>query len=97
VRACTFVTAGTVGTRKFSPGDTAMLPEAFVRALVRRGVATDSPLPVDALQGPPLTDEGKIAAATPGAAARPEGEAALEEQGLKKLSRRALKRLLRGK
>ncbi len=45
MRACTFVSDATVGTRKFKSGDTATLPEAFVRALERRGLV-DAPASV---------------------------------------------------
>ncbi len=45
MRACTFVVDGTVGTRKVRAGESVILPEAFVRALIRRGVATDQPRP----------------------------------------------------
>jgi hypothetical protein len=81
VRACTFVTAGTVGTRKFVAGDVVSLPEAFVRALVRRGVATDSPSPV-AVPPPPPDDE-------------PEAVEDRVTKPAPSLSRRALRKLLR--
>jgi len=83
VRACTFVIDGTVGLRKVKAGETVTLPEAFVRALVRRGVATDSPSPVAVPPPSPEADD------EPGA---------VEDRVTKpahSLSKRALRKLLR--
>lgn len=100
MRACTFVEDGTVGTRRYKAGETANLPEAFVRALVRRGVATDSPLPVVVVPArPPMTVDPVPAQADEanGAEGEQEQPEAPKEPAIKPLSKRALKRLLRGK
>jgi hypothetical protein len=81
VRACTFVADATVGTQRFKPGDTASLPEAFVRALVRRGLATDQP-PVPVVAPPESPDQASDSQ---------------EERAKPGLSKRALRKLLRRK
>jgi hypothetical protein len=45
LRACTFVEDGIVGHHRFRAGETAVLPEAFVRVLLRRGTAVETPPP----------------------------------------------------
>jgi hypothetical protein len=80
---------GFVGAHRFRAGDTATLPEAFVRALLRRGVVTETPPPsVAALQVPPPL------------AGSEDSTAAVEERITKpaaSMSRRALKRLFGNK
>ncbi len=54
MRACTFVSEAVILGRKYQPGEEAVLQEAFVRALERRGlVATPAPVAVPP-EAPPL-------------------------------------------
>lgn len=94
MRGCTFVSDGTVGTRKVRAGETVVLPEAFVRSLIRRGVAVE-PLPDGALSQPPGESPD---APPPSDLSSPSG--AVNERITKpavNMTRKALKKLLRGK
>jgi hypothetical protein len=84
VRVVTFVLDGTVGIRRYKPGDSANLPEAFVRALLRRGLVIEgSSAPVAAPQeASPL-------------AGREDSTMPVEGRG--SMSKRALRKLLRRK
>lgn len=87
MRYCTLAADATVGRSKFKAGETVRLPEAFVRALTRRGLVVIPPAPVAVPPEPPPPDgTGDSTAAVEERVTKP--AALLSKRALRKLFKR---------